>query len=529
MASLDLPDIATLSARVRAELKEWERAFAAANEGRKAERSDIKKAPGIAAKYKEYSRLKSLEKSAKYEKKHHPNPADLEERPKKRKHASPESGNVQPESTPRKAARGLFTTPSKPRITAAHPSDVDPYDSPSALRRLFSPSAHQQSSSPLKTAIGPTPQRDGKTLGLFDLLSESGGSTATPSATRIASVRGEAAQTPSKSRALDTIAEEEEEDDSPRGERTPASASKSYFLSTLFATPTTWRYATMMDDRKEVVPTEPEQQASADVASKRAPESETPAFLRRSNSARYSTSNDTGEGLSPINVRKRPQFVGKGLSMLVQGLRDMEEERLDDELDMLRELEAEHPAINTEVTDSQATGNDTGRTFKKKGQKRTTRRVRMKPVVSRPKPGPQLAESEHEDGTDDELAAVPETQLQSVPEMVQDDDEVQDLFDAASLHSMSEPDPDSDSDYEDQAKPLARSKSFSERMKEAIGASKPRPTDLPEKKPQPPVKEKETKPRERKVNPEAHANYRTLKIRNRNSKGRGARRFGRRR
>jgi hypothetical protein len=473
--------------------------------------------------------LKSLEKSEKYEKKHQSKPVDLEERPRKRKYTSPESQNAQPESTPRKAAKGPFTTPSKPRAAAAHPSDVDPYDSPSALRRLFSPSTHQQSSSPLKTAIGPTPQRDGKALGLFDLLSESGGSTATPTATRIASMRGEAAQTPSKKRALDTITEEEEEDDSPRGERTPASASKSYFLSALFATPTTWRYATMMDDRKEVVPNEREPQTSADDAGQRAPESETPAFLRRSNSARYSASNPTGDGLSPINVRKRPQFVGKGLSALVQGLRDMEEERLDDELDVLRELEAEHTAMNTEVTDSQTVGNDTGRTFKKKGQKRTTRRVHMKPVVLKPKNGQRVSGSEHEDDTDDEPAAVAETQLQSIHEMVQDVDEAQDLLDAASLHSISEPEHDSDSDYEDQAKPLARSKSFSERLKEAIGVPQPQPADSRDKKPQPQVKEKETKRRERKINPQAHANYRSLKIRNRNSKGRGAGRFGRRR
>lgn len=47
MASLDVSDIAAQSAQLRAELKEWERAFAAANEGRKAERSDIKQAPEI--------------------------------------------------------------------------------------------------------------------------------------------------------------------------------------------------------------------------------------------------------------------------------------------------------------------------------------------------------------------------------------------------------------------------------------------------------------------------------------------------
>ncbi|RAQ44509.1 DNA replication regulator sld2 [Aspergillus flavus] len=528
MASLDVSDIAAQSAQLRAELKEWERAFAAANEGRKAERSDIKQAPEIAAKYKEYSRLKSLEKSVRYEKKHNPNSVKLEERPKKRKHASPPgSHEARLESTPRKAAKGPFTTPSKPR---GHPSEFDPYDSPSALRRLFSPSTHQQSSSPLKTAIGPTPQRDGKALGLFDLLSESGGSTATPTAARLASVRGAAAQTPSKRKTLDTIAEEEEEEeDGPRGDRTPASASKSYMLSALFATPTTWRYATMMDNRNDAIRREPSPQPSANDAGQGAPESETPAFLRRSNSARYAASNPNGEGLSPINVRKRPRFVGKGLSALVQGLRDMEEEHLDNELDVLREIEAEQAGMNTEATDSQAVEQDTGPTFKKKGQKRTTRRVRMKPVISKPKRESQLPASEDEDNTDnvdqsdDELAAVPETQQPGAS-----GDETNGVPDAASLHSISEPELNSDSDYEEQSKPPARSKSFSERIRDAIGVVEPPPAEKQEK-PQPKVKEKQTKPRERKVNPEAHANYRSLKLRNKNSKGRGAGRFGRRR
>ncbi|KJK62732.1 DNA replication and checkpoint protein [Aspergillus parasiticus SU-1] len=484
--------------------------------------------PEHSAKYKEYSRLKSLEKSVRYEKKHNPNSVDLQERPKKRKHASPPgSHEARLESTPRKAAKGPFTTPSKPR---GHPSEFDPYDSPSALRRLFSPSTHQQSSSPLKTAIGPTPQRDGKALGLFDLLSESGGSTATPTAARLASVRGAAAQTPSKRKTLDTIAEEEEEEeDSPRGDRTPASASKSYMLSALFATPTTWRYATMMDNRNNAIRREPSPQPSANDAGQGAPESETPAFLRRSNSARYAASNPNGEGLSPINVRKRPQFVGKVLSALVQGLRDMEEEHLDNELDVLREIEAEQAGMNTEATDSQTVEQDTGPTFKKKGQKRTTRRVRMKPVISKPKRESQLPASEDEGGTDnvdqsdDELAAVPETQQPGTSR-----DETNGVPDAASLHSISEPELDSDSDYEEQSKPPARSKSFSERIRDAIGVVEPPPAEKREK-PQPQVKERQTKPRERKVNPEAHANYRSLKLRNKNSKGRGAGRFGRRR
>jgi hypothetical protein len=47
MASAAISEILTQSANLRAELKEWERAFAAQNGGRKAERSDIKKAPEI--------------------------------------------------------------------------------------------------------------------------------------------------------------------------------------------------------------------------------------------------------------------------------------------------------------------------------------------------------------------------------------------------------------------------------------------------------------------------------------------------
>ncbi|PYI07569.1 hypothetical protein BO78DRAFT_417688 [Aspergillus sclerotiicarbonarius CBS 121057] len=505
MATVIVPEIAAQSANLRAELKEWERAFAVANGGKKAERNDIKKVPEIAAKYKEYSRLKALE--SKNEKK----AIKLEERLKKRKHTSPTGPeDADTTSTPRKAAKGVFETPSKSRVAISHPSEVDPYDSPSVLRRLFSPSTHQ---SPLKAAIGPTPQRDGKALGLFDLLSESGGSTATPSATRMASVRDTAAQTPSRRNQLDTIAEEEEE--SPRPERTPASSGKKWMLSTLFATPTTWRYA-MMENEGPRYPAYFKNEPEPEKANEGPAESETPSFLRRSTSGRYDTGNEGG--LSPIAVRKRPQFVGKGLSALVQGLRDMEEEQMQDDMDVLHEIEAEQAAMN-DVGDSQAP-DEPWRTFKKKGQKRTTRKVRMKPVVSKPKPEPQLPGSDGEgDDLDEEQTVVPETQHPAPETKTHDMDEVE------SLHTMSEPDFDSDPDY-DESKPT-RSKSFSERMKEAIAADKPQ-EERQEKAPQPKAKEQEKKPRARKVNPAAHANYRSLKLRNKNTKGRGGGRFGRR-
>ncbi|KAF4211168.1 hypothetical protein CNMCM8980_002618 [Aspergillus fumigatiaffinis] len=537
MASVAISEVVTQSANLRAELKEWERAFAAQNGGRKAERNDIKKVPEIAAKYKEYSRLKALESSS-------ANPDDpksvqLEERPKKRKHTSKDGPDtVQNTSTPRKSGKGAFETPSKNRVSNSHPSQVDPYISPTALRRLFSPSTHR---TPLKAAIGPTPQRDGKALGLFDLLSESGGSTATPSADRVASVRTANVQTPSKRKTMDTIMEEDEEgeEESPRAGRTPASSGKKWMLSALFATPTTLRYSAMVEDHNHITERNQGPQTNLEGTANDVTGSETPSFLRRSNSARYAASHSANpHGLSPIAVRKPPQFVGKGLSALVQGLRDMEEERLEDELDVLREIEAEQAALNVEVADSQAPVQNIGRPWKKKGQKRTTRRVRMKPVISKPTSKPQGSpsddENEHRAADEDaaELAAVPETQQARTFDAAfgeSQDEDFDDEDDRVSLHTMSEPDLDSDPDYGEDIKPVTKSKSFSEKMKEAIGVVQPQPAERPAKPAKPAVEEEETKKvRTRKVNPEAHANYRSLKIRNRNSKGRGAGRFRRR-
>ncbi|KAL4870747.1 DNA replication/checkpoint protein [Aspergillus spectabilis] len=575
MASVAASEISAHAAELRAELKDWERGFAAANGGKKAGRGDIKKVPEIAAKYKEYSRLKAEETKAFKNEKPQSKPNDLEDqaKPKKRKHSSPNGpeSHHQITSTPRKSSQGLFQTPSKTKPT--HPSNVDPYDSPSVLRRLFSPSTHMTTSSPLKTAIGPTPQRDGKALGLFDLLSESGGSTATPSATRIASLKGMAAQTPSKKRkAMDTIAEEdEEEEDTLRGERTPASSGKKYMLSALFATPTAWRYSSIVEDEtsrnvhgKGGLNQSPSQPKNNDTTNL-----ETPSFLRRSTSGLYNSNNlgKSQSGLSPIPVRKPPQFVGKGLSQLVQGLRDMEEERLEDELDVLREIEAEHNAQDIDVPDSQIPGDTTGRIYKKKGQKRTTRMVRMKPVFvppkavskstsqsqsqSRPRSQRPLSTiyADNRDGQEglepnddeiDDLLAIAETQADIQPP----DKTKPDTYTAAdmdSLDSISEPESeaDSDPDYDADSRPL-RSKTFSEKMREAIGIGKTESQSQPtteqvrareaQKEKEKEKKEKEKKPSTRKINPQAHANYRSLKIRNRGGRagGRGFGRFRRR-
>lgn len=400
--------------------------------------------------------------------------------------------------------------------------------------------------SPLKAAIGPTPQRDGKSLGLFDLLSESGGSNATPSVNRQKDTLTAGFQTPSKPKTIASIQEvpEEEEEESSRITRTPASTTKQFYLANLFATPTTLRYAAMVeaDDEKEA-------QASANQKSNtHSPEtnhSATPSFLRRSNSGRYpAPSNKDGSGLSPIKSRQPGRFHGKGLSTIVQGLRDMEEERLDaeeeqmdDEWELMREMEGDADGFSYPVPEAHPP-QEAQRPYKKKGQKRTTRRVIMRPVIRQAKPRQASnAAPQPEEESDDELAAdvVPETQVQThsdeIPQDVLDANE----DDLASLHTMSEPEsgdeePDLDSDgdpeYGEEMKSVSKPKSFSDRLKEAVSKVKPTPKEPAPAPVKPAPAAEEKKPKERKVNPQTHANYRSLKIHNRGSRGGG--RFRRR-
>ncbi|CRG88161.1 DNA replication regulator sld2 [Talaromyces islandicus] len=536
---------------LRAELKQWEKSFSDANGGKKAGRQDIKQDPEIAAKYKTYGRLRALESSSshpKSESRHKevektPSKSDLNNARVKRKHSAlgPDAiqdGQKQDHHTPKKSRGSLFT-PAKNRTVndPHHPATLDPYDSPSVFRRLFSPSTHRHtlpSPVPLKSSIGPTPQRDGKALGLFDLLSVSGGSTATPSAKRMTMVGEDAAKTPSggKRKRLEDIAEKdgdgEDDEQMIRMGRTPASSSKKLYLERLFATPTTMRFATMVEDEERQLPALQGPTVSETRAETNPLCSETPSFLRRSNSGRYIPKADPSLGLSPVGVRKPQRFVGKGLSALVQGLRDMEEERMQDDWDILKELEAEQDpngqaqsSRNVQVSDSQVATNsmdpqEDGPIWKKKAPKRTTRLVRLKPVMQTKPKTAQAAVNQHSNsasGQDEEN---------------EEDEDLEDFM----------PDDFSDSDFAESTKKPNTTSSFSEKIKAMISGaknknplanvtSKANNTTTTAKADNAKSISTEKEPKKRKVNPDAHANYRSLKIRSR-GQGRFGRRFGRR-
>ena len=226
---------------------------------------------------------------------------------------------------------------------------------------------------------------------------------------------------------------------------------------------------------------------------------------------------------SPVAIRKVPStHASKGLSSLVKGLRDMEEDWLNEELDLLKEVEGDNLCSTKSkrpskilMQDSQrpdlllGPGGDlssedcedrmdegerrTGKVmkvWKKKGQKRTTRNVVMKPNTEKWKPAPVWKDeyvSEDEDGT----SVVGNTQCITRRPIEQEwamkggnlDETARTQGGASTLEKFTETQNESKDDS-------------SKKVRKKVGAT-------------------------------AHANFRALKIRNKHSKMRGSRKLRR--
>ncbi|KAF4972905.1 hypothetical protein FZEAL_9485 [Fusarium zealandicum] len=444
------------SQQLRLDLKNWETGWANAHKGKKPGRGDIKANHEIASKYKQYNKLRDII-SGKI-----PPPAQEETRPRKRQ------SDTFPTQTPTKRTKHA-ETPSKNR-TQDH--DEDLMNTPAISRKLFSPAS--------VTSVGPTPQRDGVVLGLFDLMVEKelGTPSKKNSATKANAGRRIDA-TPSKRSA--TMDEEPSE----KLGRTPMSSSKRQRLNH-FMTPLKNR-----DGNVEAVTPSSVSKLQFD----------TPAFLKR-NSLPVLDENGDFDAPAPLRLPRKP--FTRGLSEIVASLRKVEEEHLDDDLDALHEVENEEtgepqpktlfppkPKDDVLVEDSQTPQlplggfDDEGlydspvedgvnrdgnqlRVYKKKGQKRTTRMVKMRPTRTKR----------------------PENMGQNPQSDVENED------------AISEAQPGGDdlgdgSDFED--------------------AVQKKPT---KKKPaQKPHKEGTVKKAVRKVNELAHANFQRLKLRNYGAKG----------
>ncbi|KAM0420622.1 hypothetical protein ACHAPT_011538 [Fusarium lateritium] len=435
------------SQQLRVDLKTWESNWAKSHKGKKPGRGDIKANQEIASKYKQYNKLRDI-LSGKA-----PPSAKEGSQPKKRK------PDTLPAETPTKRTRHI-ETPAKNR-TQDH--DEELMNTPAISRKLFSPAS--------VTSVGPTPQRDGRVLGLFDLLVEKelGTPTKPNSATKTEAGNRVNATPTKRSATMD-------EEASDRLGRTPMSSSKRQRLNH-FMTPLKNR-----DGNVDAVTPSSVSKLQFD----------TPAFLKR-NSLPVLDENGDFDAPAPLRLPRKP--FTRGLSEIVASLRKVEEDTLDDDLDALRDIENEEtgepkpktlfppkPKDDVLVEDSQTRQlplggfDDEGmydspvedgldrdgnpmRTYKKKGQKRTTRLVKMRPT--RTKRPANMGEGP---GSDVENDAIPETQA----------------LDGA----------DGESDFE--------------KPKEKKPAAK---------------KEGTVKKAARKVNELAHANFQRLKLKNHGAKG----------
>lgn len=218
---------------------------------------------------------------------------------------------------------------------------------------------------------------------------------------------------------------------------------------------------------------------------------------------------------------------------MIQDLRREQEKKADDELDLLRELEDEAEAakdgkdakdakdathspkvvvgedsqvavgldrdgfVPSDVEqsfsedDGQQEGDKPRKPWKKKGLKRQTRRVIMRPVAKKAQTAAEISAAE-------DYGTVEETQLpREIPSDIEGG-------------SSSEYGDDDDATAESglKAKQKAKQKAKHKPKHKAPG-------------------KESAKKSTRKVKPDAHANYRALKIKNKNSKAKGRGRFGR--
>ncbi|KAL8700303.1 MAG: hypothetical protein Q9201_005522 [Fulgogasparrea decipioides] len=504
------------SQKLRLELKEWEKSFAAAHNGRKAGREDIKQHPEIANKYKSYNKLRAHEAA---DSEDGPAPAKVQQPKRKRHGTKPPPAAAQ---TPQKRLKHL------------------PFPQDENVIPEQAPESAQNTPLPPHRTIGPTPQKNGRVLGLFDLLTPSS-TFRTPSKRQfLGPLAPNVVRTPS--RAAKPEVEEEEQtrpvSSTRKRSKSPPNTSKRSYLAS-FLTPSTRRIADVGNTPEAAKP----------VSASRF--DDTPAFLRR-DSQQFSQSQQVGEdhredtdnafSWSPVAVRIiRPKPAGRWLSALVKGLREMEEAKLDEELEMLRDVEAgegdphdtqkkdasrmcedsQVPEMplgpdgqrESESEDPEATkkeGTDRNgkplKIWKKKGQKRTTRRVTIKPNTAKWKPEPEWKGGKEVE-SEEEVVAVEQTQSVTGAQGAGPEDEAEGL--------------DTDERYANEG--VSDDDIPQDEVNVSAKGGKQR--GRPKKVRSEPPKEKKRKA----VSATAHANFRALKIKNKHSKAKGRGRFGRRR
>ncbi|CAK7222387.1 hypothetical protein SBRCBS47491_004849 [Sporothrix bragantina] len=375
------------SQQLRLALKTWETTWAREHGGAKPAREDISRNPEIAKKYKAYNHTRAILSGKILTS----SEAKKDESRRKRKQVSGPLTTAAPTDTQ------LMQTPSKrlrATVTRATPSRAVPSATPtqagggyldahlnmtlSISRKLFSPV--------VPTSIGPTPQRDGRVLGLFDVLNEEeekrkkrSAVAATPSKRTTAeedAALGNSGQRPGQASIsalgatprkqtlnVEGYKSDDEDDNNAinarRLGRTPMSSGRRNLLNHFTAggggagpfaidrdTSTTRRESNNVlgttplkprnNDNQQHLLTTPSKGNGDGIQHAFA----TPAFLRRQSSA-LAPVDENGEFMSPPSKLRLPRKpLMRGLSSVLASLRKTEDDDLDEQLDVLRDLES---------------------------------------------------------------------------------------------------------------------------------------------------------------------------------------------
>ncbi|KAL1843577.1 hypothetical protein VTJ49DRAFT_860 [Mycothermus thermophilus] len=535
-----------------------------------------------AQKYKQYNKLRDILAGKIPPPKQAPVPPAepvLGSQQRKRTHSDDFPGpqtpskKLRPAQTPQKTRAAPTEVVTAP--TAQTPLPAHPDMTPSANRTSLTPAEG------LPTSISPTPQRDGRVLGIFDLLGRTPSQHGTPATlalpTATPSKHGAhrpqplpVTATPSTARFIEAS--------------TPHSAQRTTTTQLLFKASTPLKAKDRGGTATTPFKTPSTNRISKPVAS--TPSSSTPSFLRRRTTFGRSASGggllsrvdeqneddeeETGwKKVGPLKLpRKLTAGVARGLSSVVAGLRKMEDEAFAEDEEALREMEMEmnmegggvpnrngpadasvpaakeagkegtEPLGQTVSIDGKPGDIETApdrpvgllsafddetlldspddeqgqqrplRQFKKRGQKRTTRLVKMRPTRTK---RPANVENNGSDSDQDEAdETVPETQLGASrqPRSAADDLRLSDEGSASDATDGSDYD-GSDAENDDGQETAQPKQKKATKQKETNAAATKKKAG----------EEGVVKRAVRKVKATAHANFRRLKLRNSGAKG----------
>ncbi|KAK6520410.1 DNA replication regulator sld2 [Arthrobotrys conoides] len=349
---------------LKLKIKAWEKDFAIRNDGRPPARQDISANPKMAARYSEYQKLKKQ--------------LELDSSQTTKSQSFSKSFDSPIDTTPQKPSTQLSRTPLE---TASNPFFFTPTSRLELQGHTCSPSASavRQLKWMRKGYVSPTPQKNGKILGLFDKLP---GMTPTPPKrpreTEDSTILAKMTDSAKKSKIFpDRCFEDSDDEDAyiPLDPTTPSRKRRYEFQTPLSKT----------SKGKNPGETDP---------------FSTPAIFRQ-----HSMNFELKENGSPLTPEVKlflpNRMIGKvkPLSILARELREMQEEE-DPGMEVLRELERDelNPTKNTDsdksppttippcleleaqIGEPRAENPPAQVIYKKKGLKRQTKRVKIRPI-----------------------------------------------------------------------------------------------------------------------------------------------------